>query len=125
MRYTGITLFVLLCYSYCFSQHEIPIDSSLKNNSDKWNVKIKLRGNKPSTVSFGPVKTLDTDAGRAKKIDREKENDLFWKTITTQKSKEGNMTVAYETDTVVLNMLVVAQDLSRNRNVFGRSFKRG
>jgi len=120
--YIIIILFILLS-AYSFCQPEIPIDSSLKNKSDKWNVKIRQKGfigNKPSAVSFGPVKTLDTDAGRAKKIGREKENDLFWKTVTTQKSKEGNMTVVYEADTIVLNMLVVTQDLSRNRSVLGK-----
>jgi hypothetical protein len=127
-RQNVILLFsiILLFPLFAVSQPDIPIDTYLKNNSESWKVKIKqkgITGNKPAEINFGPLKTIQTEAGKAQLLDRNTDRDLFWKNIKTVKSRESIMILTYnETDTILINMLTVTEEIIHKKNLTGTIF---
>jgi len=117
---------IVLIPVFGYSQPDIPIDASLKNNSESWKVKTRQKSfvrYKPAEVFFGPIKTVRTDAEKPQQLNREVSRELFWKDIKTVNSRESSIQLTYDdADTAIVNMLVVTVDEIHKRNTTGVFF---
>ncbi len=106
-----------------FSQPDIPMSAELKSNSENWHVKIKqsgIWGTRPAMVSFGPLKTIETKAGKSIQISRSVDHELYWKNIHSESSRETSMAIVLsDTDTAEIRILTLEAETTRKRSLVG------
>jgi hypothetical protein len=118
-------VFCLLALSpfYGFTQPDIPISTDLKSNSESWKVKVKQNGvwgKKPAIISFGPLKTISTEAEKNGQVSREVDRELYWKNIHSVTSRESFMELELNgSDTAIVRMLTVNEETTKEKNVLG------
>lgn len=89
-------------------------DTSLINYSEHW--KVKTPGKRK--VTFGPFKIIGYESGNAKKLNKERNGNIFRYDRVTNKTKSTALTVLYhDNDSIFINALIRLSDESEGSNI--------